>query len=116
MTGLATDDALQRLRQRDEILEICFWFQGEGFGEVFTPKALVQFLSAGEDVVRIALDELVDEGHLSSQERGYGFTKAGRQRAGRMFAESFVDFQRPAHGECDRGCCEGDEHDHEHEH
>jgi hypothetical protein len=25
-----------------------------------------------------------------------------------MFAESFVDFQRPAHGECDGGCCEGD--------
>jgi hypothetical protein len=32
-----------------------------------------------------------------------------------MFAESFVDFQRPAHGECEGDCC-GEDEDHDHHH
>jgi hypothetical protein len=101
--------SLERLRRRDEVLEICFWYRGEGFGDVFTARSLMPFLAADEGVVRTALEELAEEAHLRVVERGYAFTDAGRRRAGRMFAESFVDFQRPAHGECEGDCCGEDQ-------
>jgi hypothetical protein len=109
------DQALERLRRRDEVLEICFWYRGEGFGEVFTAGALRPFLDAPGEEVERALSELVAGGEMQALARGYAFTDAGRRRAGRMFAESFVDFQRPAHGECEGDCCGEDEH-HEHHH
>ena len=111
----APDQALERLRRREEVLEICFWYRGEGFGEVFTAGALKPFLNTPADEVEAALTELVVAGQMQAQARGYAFTDAGRRQAGRMFAESFVDFQRPAHGECEGDCC-GEEEDHDHHH
>lgn len=107
----AQDDALERLTRRDDVLEICFWYRGEGFGDVFSPRALTPFLAVDEAVVEAALGELAAEGKMRAVERGYIFTDAGRRRAGQMFAESFVDFQRPAHGECEGDCCGEDEQD-----
>ena len=114
-TETIPDDALERLKRRDDVLEICFWYRGEGFGELFTPKALTPFLATDEALVEAALGELAADGHMRRTERGYVFTDAGRRRAGRMFAESFVDFQRPAHGECEGDCC-GEEQECEHDH
>lgn len=108
--------ALERLKRREEVLEICFWYRGEGFGDVFTAGGLMPFLAADLPAVRCALEELVGEGHLQASEHGYAFTAAGRRKAGRLFAESFVDFQRPAHGECEGDCCGEDDHGGEHEH
>jgi hypothetical protein len=111
----APDRALERLRRRDEVLEICFWYRGEGFGEIFTAGALKPFLNTPGEEVEAALTELVAAGQMQALARGYAFTDAGRRQAGRMFAESFVDFQRPAHGECEGDCCGEDEHqDHHH--
>lgn len=111
----AEDRAFERLKRRDEVLEICFWYRGEGFGEVFTAGALTPFLNAPGEEVEMALSELVAAGQMTALERGYAFTDAGRRKAGRMFAESFVDFQRPAHGECAGDCCGEDQpHDHHH--
>lgn len=103
-------DALERLKRREDVLEICFWYRGEGFGDVFSAKALTPFLATDEAAVEAALGELAAEGQMRAVDRGYLFTDAGRRRAGQMFAESFVDFQRPAHGECEGDCC-GDEQD-----
>ena len=110
------DQTLERLRCRDEVLEICFWYRGEGFGEVFTPWALMPFLAADDAAVRQALAELARAGLLREQGRGYVFTDDGRRRAGRLFAERFVDFQRPAHGECEGDCCGEDDLDCDHQH
>lgn len=111
------DEAFERLKRRDEVLEICFWYRGEGFGEIFTAAALTPFLNAPRDAVETALGELAAAGQMQAHERGYAFTDVGRRQAGRMFAESFVDFQRPAHGECEGDCCGEDEHhDHHHHH
>jgi hypothetical protein len=112
LSSTAPDEALERLRRRDEVLEICFWYRGEGFGEVFTTGALMPFLNAPSAEVETALAELVVAGQMTALSQGYAFTDAGRRKAGRMFAESFVDFQRPAHGECEGDCCGEDEHDH----
>ena len=111
----APDRALDRLRRREEVLEICFWYRGEGFGDVFTAGALKPFLNTPGEEVEAALDELVAAGQMQALARGYAFTDAGRRQAGRMFAESFVDFQRPAHGECEGDCC-GEDEDHDHHH
>ena len=42
-------------------------------------------------------------------ERGYAFKTDGRRTAARMFVETFIDFQQLGHGECQDGCCDGDE-------
>ena len=39
----------------------------------------------------------------------YAFTAPGKRGAGRLFVETFTEFQTGTHGECTAGCCEGDE-------
>jgi hypothetical protein len=103
--------ALQRLVNREEVLQICYWFQGEGFGDRYEAKALRSFLNCDEAAIRTALAELAERGALEpAEEGGYRFTERGRSEAGRLFAESFADFQKQGHGECDAGCCDGDDH------
>jgi hypothetical protein len=103
--------ALQRLVNREEVLQICYWFQGEGFGDRYEATALRAFLNCDLGAVRTALAELADRGALDEVEEGrYRFTEQGRSEGGRLFAESFSDFQRQGHGECDAGCCDGDDH------
>jgi hypothetical protein len=103
--------ALQRLVNREEVLQICYWFQGEGFGDSYSAAALRPFLNCEEQAIRIALDELVERGDLEAADTGgYRFTAKGRTEAGRLFADGFSDFQKQGHGECDAGCCDGDDH------
>ena len=101
--------ALDRLREREDVLQICYWYQGEGLGNTFTPRLVQPFLSSEPGVITAAFDELVRSGELEQQETGYTFTPVGKRKAARMFTETFVDFQQPGHGECQDGCCDGDE-------
>lgn len=105
-----TADALSRLMLREEVLQICYWFQGEGFGEHYDPAALKPFLQCDVDAIALALDELAQRGELEAAAGRYRFTESGRREAGRLFAEGFADFQKQGHGECDAGCCDGDDH------
>jgi len=105
------DDAVGQLIRREEVLEICYWYHGEGFGTVFTTSALRPFLNVGEASIEAALDELAQQGCLESVSGGFRLTDAGRKSGGRLFAESFADFQHGGHGECNAGCCD-EEHDH----
>lgn len=107
----APGDALQRLIDREEVLQICYWFQGEGFGDRYEASALRAFLNCDEPTIRATLAELAARGALEpAAEGGYRFTASGRREAGRLFAEGFADFQKQGHGECDAGCCDGDDH------
>ena len=107
----ASGTALQRLVNREEVLQICYWFQGEGFGDRYEATALRAFLNCDEAAIRTALVELAERGALEPADEGsYRFTENGRSEAGRLFAESFSDFQKQGHGECDAGCCDGDDH------
>ena len=105
-------DALTRLVNRDEVLQICYWFKGEGFGERYDPALLRPFLQCDEAAIATALHELVLQGDLQpvADVPGYCFTDKGRREAGRLFADGFADFQKQGHGECDAGCCDGDDH------
>lgn len=113
-------DALDRLIEREEVLQICYWYQGEGFGERFTPQAVLPFLQSDAQRVAEMMAELAGTGDLTAGPGGYSFTEAGKRKAGRMFFETFTEFQQAGHGECNAGCCEGEEvcdhpdHDHGH--
>ena len=106
------NDALTRLVNREEVMQICFWFQGEGFGERFDATLLRPFLHCDQAAIDAALVELAEQGHLRPAVGlpGYQFTDLGRRDAGRLFADGLADFQKQGHGECDAGCCDGDDH------
>ena len=105
--------ALDRLVNREEVLQICYWYQGEGLGDVYNPPLLGPFLNRAPQAIDSALKELAELGYLepvTTPTPGYRLTTTGKKSAGRLFAESFSDFQKQGHGECDAGCCDGDDH------
>jgi len=105
-------EALTRLVNREEVLQICYWYQGEGFGERYDAAVLRPFLNCDEAAIAVALRELAERGELQVLDgaTAYGFTDSGKREAGRLFADGFADFQKQGHGECDAGCCDGDDH------
>ncbi|MGP1398071.1 MAG: hypothetical protein ACTS3R_21395 [Inquilinaceae bacterium] len=102
-------DALDRLVEREEVLQICYWYRGEGFGDRFTPAAVMPFLQSDPKIVAEMFASLAMSGDLVLENGSYAFTEAGRRRAGRMFFDTFTEFQQAGHGECTAGCCDGDE-------
>lgn len=115
-TQTVGEKALDALIQREEVLEICFWYQGEGFGDAFTARDLETFLNVPPDAIENALDQLRRDGLMRCDAGTYRLSEEGRKKGGRSFAESFAEFQTGGHGECDAGCCDGDDHDHDHDH
>lgn len=107
------NSALDRLVNREEVLEICYWYQGEGLGNVYNPTLLGPFLNRAPQEIDSALQELAQQGYLEpvvAPAPGYRLTTMGKKQAGQLFLESFSDFQKAGHGECDAGCCDGDDH------
>lgn len=104
--------ALDRLVNREEVLQICYWYKGEGFGDTFDAVALEPFLNTAVAAIESAFDELVTDGDLepATGSRAFRFTASGMKKGGRLFADSFNDFQKAGHGECAAGCCDGDDH------
>lgn len=105
--------ALDRLVDREEVLQICYWYQGEGLGDVYNASLLAPFLNRAPQVIASALEELERQGFLDivvAPTPGFRLTATGKKNAGYLFAESFSDFQKASHGECDAGCCDGDDH------
>lgn len=104
---------LNRLVNREEVLEICYWYQGEGFGDVYNPERIKPFLHCAPDAIEDSLAELHQQGFMAITTgviTGYRFTESGKKKGGRLFADSFADFQKGSHGECAAGCCDGDDH------
>ncbi len=110
----AEENALSRLVKREEVLEICYWYQGEGMGDVYSAQVLEPFLACPGASIQSALQELAAQGLLDPVAAipvpTYRLSAVGTKAAGRLFAESFADFQHASHGECEAGCCEEDDH------
>jgi len=108
------------LARREEVLEICYWYRGEGFGTSYSAQSLKSFLPYPEAEIRASLEALVAQGHLvpagadgaaaAAAPGSFVLTGAGLALAARLFADGFIDFQQAAHGECADGCCDGDDH------
>ncbi|MDQ4077292.1 MAG: hypothetical protein M3220_13720, partial [Chloroflexota bacterium] len=91
------DDPLDAIYWRDEILQILYWFRGEGLGEAVTPRDLVIFLETGEELVQQHLERLADEGYVTRHTQGvpgvptrYRLTEWGVKEGGRRFADEFA--------------------------
>ena len=108
-SAAAGGNALDRLQVREEILQICYWYQGEGLGEELSPAAVMPFLTIERGLVTDIFETLVSDGALVKSGRGFGFSDDGKRKAGRLFVETFTEFQTGSHGECTAGCCDGDE-------
>jgi hypothetical protein len=104
-------ETIEKFADREEVLEICFWYKGEGFGDEFTPMAISQFVELGKDKISTVLEKLCLNGSMENVKNDcYRFTKNGLKQAGKLFVESFQEMQQPGHYECVDGCCDGDDH------
>ncbi len=104
----ATDDPLEAIYWRDEILQILYWFRGEGLGEAVAARDLIAFLGVEEAPLETHLDRLASQGYVTRLEgvpSRYQLTDWGIKEGGRRFAEEFSGLTGQAHGECnDPGC------------
>lgn len=103
----ADGDPLARL---DEVLELLFWFEGEGLGDSATLSGIARFLTHGEDETRQALDHLVSRGDVrvlgDGPQAEFRLTDVGRREGGRRFAEEFATLLSQGHGECNDPDCD----------
>ncbi|HWQ12205.1 MAG TPA: hypothetical protein VNL77_05360 [Roseiflexaceae bacterium] len=102
------DDPLEALSWRDELLQILYWFRGEGLGDAVAPADLLPFLNAEESLVARHLERLVDDGYATRTAGApprYQLTELGVKEGGRRFADEFAGLTGQAHGECNDPSC-----------
>lgn len=104
---MPSHDPLDSLYWRDEILQIMFWYRGEGFGEAVAPADLLTFLRLDEPIARGHLEQMVAEGYVAPAPGGrYALTELGVREGGRRFADEFAGLTNQAHGECNHPGCD----------
>ena len=102
--------SLRSLFWKDEILQILYWMNGEGFGNEVPVAQILSLLNTNEDNLLYHINNMVKEGVLlaSSSELNIG-TKVKlasdvKKEAGRKFADAFQGYQKAGHGECGPDC------------
>lgn len=101
-------DPLDAIRGRDELLQIMYWFRGEGLGDAVAPADLEPFLGIEADHVRQRLEGLFEEGYVepvAGAPTRYRLTDWGSKEGGRRFADEFAGLTGQAHGECSNPNC-----------
>lgn len=98
----------RHLARRDELLELLYWLEGEGFGGTANLDGITRFLAHPEEEVRQSLDDLVRRGDavLDFTIGEYKLTELGRVEAARRFAEEFAPLLSQGHGECNDPDCD----------
>ncbi|MDB5081944.1 MAG: hypothetical protein JWP00_3868 [Chloroflexi bacterium] len=96
---------------RDEILQVIFWYCGEGLGKAIGLVELQTFLPAPGRVLGQVLEHMVTDGYLvkdpgSTSETRYAFTPFGSREGARRFADEFAGLTDQAHGECNDPECD----------
>ena len=97
------------IAREDELLELLYWFEGEGFGGVASMDGIVRFTGLAESLARRTLDRLTARGDvLMDAGRGgeYRLTDTGRREAARRFAAEFAPMLSQGHGECSDPECD----------
>lgn len=107
--GTAPEGAGSEIARRDEMLELLFWFEGEGMTSSATIGAMTRFLVHPEETVHETVNHLIDRGlvvQLPGKSGEYRLTDVGRREAGRRFADEFADMLGQGHGECNDPTCD----------
>lgn len=101
-------DPLDAIRWRDELLQVLYWYRGEGLGEEVTALDLVPFLVADPKLIMGQLEHLAEDGYVTMVEGSpvrYALTELGIKEGGRRFADEFAGLTGQAHGECSNPNC-----------
>ena len=103
-----TNDPGDDIARRDEVLELLYWTEGEGFSGAATLDALARFLTQSRDDVLRTLTGLVERGDVThdSATGEYRLTETGGREAARRFAEEFAPMLNQGHGECKDPNCD----------
>ncbi|HBY97556.1 MAG TPA: hypothetical protein DEP84_27040 [Chloroflexi bacterium] len=102
------DNPLDAIFWRDELLQILYWFRGEGLGDAVAPRDLLPFLDADEESIRQHLERLAEDSYVTCSEDEpphYELTEWGVKEGGRRFADEFAGLTNQAHGECNNPTC-----------
>ncbi len=111
--GNRPDEGGREIVLRDEVLELLFWLEGEGFTEHSTLAGMLRFLSFPPGDVAATIAQLIERGELVAQADGqFQLTPAGRREAARRFADDFAPLLHQGHGECNDPDCECHEDPH----
>ena len=103
-------DPVDRLKQRDEILQVMFWLHGEGLGSEVSVADVLRFVD-DEGAVCAALDQLVEDDLVEALGDGaatrYRLNASGMQEGRRRFVDEFEPYLgRRGHGECGVANCD----------
>ena len=103
-----SDVAGKDIALRDEILELLYWLEGEGFDGQATLPGMARFLTYDEVIVGRVLQGLEERGDvtMSGTPAEYRLTEVGRVEAARRFAEEFAPMLSQGHGECSDPNCD----------
>jgi hypothetical protein len=103
-----SSDAEHPLARRDEVLQLLYWIEGEGFGNAATLERLARFLTYPEEEIRGLLETLIRAGDVRFEpsDREYRLTGPGKREAARRFADEFSPLLHQGHGECNDPECE----------
>lgn len=102
--------ALRALFWKDEILQILYWMNGEGFGAEVPFVQVLSLLSTNEANLLYHVDKLVKEGVLLANSSTISngtliqLSDDMKKEAGRKFSEAFQGYQKAGHGECGPDC------------
>ena len=104
MTHQSPDD----ISRRDQLLELLYWIEGEGFAGAAELDALARFLAQPPAEVAVTLADLAQRGEVSFNESSgeYRLTEAGRREGARRFADEFAPLLAQGHGECNDPTCD----------
>lgn len=58
-----TDSGVERLKRRDELLQVLFWLEGEGFEAEMHAEGVRRFLHWPAEDILLGLEELVEDGY-----------------------------------------------------
>ncbi|MGI9039337.1 MAG: hypothetical protein ACR2GQ_10795 [Gemmatimonadota bacterium] len=103
------DGAVDRVKRRDELLQVLFWLEGEGFESELNAAGVSRFLQWPERSIRRGLAELVEDGFATVVGDDVRLTHDGRQEGGRRFVAEFATLlSRDTHagGECHDPNCD----------
>lgn len=105
LVGQPKSHELRQLYWRDEILQLLFWIQGEGFGQSIDANALERYLGLDAAASTAHLERMESDDLLKGDGSGvYQLSERGRGEAGRLFSRDFADLTQPAHGACGPEC------------
>lgn len=96
------------IADQDELLQLLYWLEGEGFAGSATLEGIVRFVAKPQAPVLAALERLIDLANvrLDAASNEYRLTDTGRREAARRFAEDFAPMLSQGHGECTDPNCD----------